>query len=39
MKRATFAVYAVLILATMVWAHGDEQHVNGDGHQDRLNVY
>jgi Cu/Ag efflux protein CusF len=29
MKRATFAVYTVLILRTMVWAHGDEQHVMG----------
>jgi hypothetical protein len=29
MKRAILAVYAVLTLATMVWAHGDEQHVMG----------
>jgi Cu/Ag efflux protein CusF len=29
MKRATLAVYTVLILATMVWAHGDQQHVMG----------
>lgn len=29
MKRAILAVWAVLILATMVWAHGDEQHVMG----------
>ncbi len=29
MKRATLAVYAVLILGTMLWAHGDEQHVMG----------
>jgi hypothetical protein len=29
MKRATLAVYTLLILATMLWAHGDEQHVMG----------
>jgi hypothetical protein len=29
MKRAILAVYAGLTLATMVWAHGDEQHVMG----------
>src|SRR5258707_5773619 len=29
MKRAILAVCAALILAIMVWAHGDEQHVMG----------
>jgi len=29
MKRTILAVHAVLILATLVWAHGGEQHVMG----------
>jgi Cu/Ag efflux protein CusF len=29
MKRAILAVWALLILTTTVWAHGDEQHVTG----------
>lgn len=29
MKRSILGVYTVLILATMVWAHGDQQHVMG----------
>jgi Domain of unknown function (DUF5666) len=29
MKRAILAIWTVLIVATMAWAHGDEQHVMG----------
>jgi hypothetical protein len=29
MTRVILAVWTVLILATMLWAHGDEQHVMG----------
>jgi len=29
MKRAILAIWKVLIVATMAWAHGDEQHVMG----------
>jgi hypothetical protein len=39
MKRAILAVYAGLTLATMVWAHGDEQHVMGTVTKDRCNLY